>query len=815
MNYPHSRILQLTIVALLCLSGQLLGSSHGSQALTIIAVSGALAGFVLVDLFRWFHLSGWMANVASVLILIIAMKDFLDGDSATKLMSVAKLLVYLQTVLIFQKKTPRLYWQILVLSFLQVVVAAIFNLQFEAGQLFLLYSGVAILALVLQLDFSLWFENRLTNNQSFRSARDHLSTRSAQGMRGQPPLVISRAPISPINFFRSVPIALTWLFSLGAFAVVLFFLVPRSNELWSSPGFREPLGTGASRTIELNQTGVIEPSGDLVFRATFFDLATEEPVQLADVPYFRGMPLPRLTIENKQTVWKAANDSVYPFSYRPIARQTNNTSYGTEGKLLGQSIVLERTEDPLLFACCPFYATRGSRDEVEFCNDLSAITRRRQSDYSTLTGYQYVLATIVDADNFPLVGWPYIANSDTRQFFSLEHSPGEFLGLTYLDRGRYPTIVRTADRIVSNLPDRDAISICRALESYFTAANGFQYTLDFRGIRRREGADVVEDFFANHRTGHCELYASALALMLRSQGIAAQVVTGFYGSEFNKLAANYVVRAKHAHAWVEAYIPPTDCTAEMNRTGAAGQGGAWLTLDSTPPIEAEDNSQPLGLARRIWQDYMMNMESDEDETQVFVNSIAGRFEFLDFGRLRPAFSQFLATLKEERTVRPITGVILLLVVLWVLGAFWIVRRAGQTSVSPQNTVSGVRQLLGRTISIFSPRLGRWVAGDLGDVFNVWFYERMIKALRQQRMVRKPSQTQREFAMEVKGSYANELGPSELSQQLIQSVDKLTEAFYQVRFGRIALDADAGRDVEQALKIVEHKFEDSARRPPKL
>ena len=37
------------------------------------------------------------------------------------------------------------------------------------------------------------------------------------------------------------------------------------------------------------------------------------------------------------------------------------------------------------------------------------------------------------------------------------------------------------------------------------------------------------DFLVNVKQGHCERFASALALMLRSQGIPSRVVVGFRG----------------------------------------------------------------------------------------------------------------------------------------------------------------------------------------------------------------------------------------------------------------------------------------------
>ena len=148
------KLIQITLFVLVLISSLLLGLSLESPRLIVIAVVGATIGFVVTDMLRLFRIEGVLANIASIVILVLAMKDFFPEDSTGKLVSVANLLVYLQTVLMFQEKTPRLNWQILILSLLQVVVGAIFTLDLEAGLLFLLYFFVVGLAMILQSIYS-------------------------------------------------------------------------------------------------------------------------------------------------------------------------------------------------------------------------------------------------------------------------------------------------------------------------------------------------------------------------------------------------------------------------------------------------------------------------------------------------------------------------------------------------------------------------------------------------------------------------------------------------------------------------------------
>ena len=107
----------------------------------------------------------------------------------------------------------------------------------------------------------------------------------------------------------------------------------------------------------------------------------------------------------------------------------------------------------------------------------------------------------------------------------------------------------------------------KALEDYFRRSNEYKYSLDFSKVARDPDLDPLEDFVVNHRTGHCEYFAGALALMLRSRNIPARVVVGYVGGELNTMGNFYQIRKKDAHAWVEAYISPRDFTPEMPLPG--------------------------------------------------------------------------------------------------------------------------------------------------------------------------------------------------------------------------------------------------------
>jgi transglutaminase-like putative cysteine protease len=91
----------------------------------------------------------------------------------------------------------------------------------------------------------------------------------------------------------------------------------------------------------------------------------------------------------------------------------------------------------------------------------------------------------------------------------------------------------------------------RALEQHLR--DDFTYTLDRPAVPR--GRSVLLDFLVSHREGHCEFFASAFVVLARSLGIPARLVAGYRVVEHNGFGHYAVVRAKHAHAWAEAYVP--------------------------------------------------------------------------------------------------------------------------------------------------------------------------------------------------------------------------------------------------------------------
>lgn len=80
------------------------------------------------------------------------------------------------------------------------------------------------------------------------------------------------------------------------------------------------------------------------------------------------------------------------------------------------------------------------------------------------------------------------------------------------------------------------------------------------------GTDApLQRFLFDHRAGHCEYFASGLAVLARARGIPARVVNGFV-TEDAAPDGWLTVRKHHAHSWVEVHVP----------------GDGWRLLDATP-----------------------------------------------------------------------------------------------------------------------------------------------------------------------------------------------------------------------------------------
>ena len=139
--------------------------------------------------------------------------------------------------------------------------------------------------------------------------------------------------------------------------------------------------------------------------------------------------------------------------------------------------------------------------------------------------------------------------------------------LSLAERERYlqlPVLDPRIPQLARAVAAGDSADLDRARSIEHHLRTSFGYTLQ---LPSHEVADPLAYFLFTRRKGHCEYFASAMAVMLRTLGIPARLATGFQSGTYNPISELWLVRASDAHSWVEAWIP----------------GHGWTTFDPTPP----------------------------------------------------------------------------------------------------------------------------------------------------------------------------------------------------------------------------------------
>src|SRR5262245_54853070 len=150
------RALQYNTAALAVMGALFLGMAHESVVLPLALGLAAVVSVGLYGRFRWLRLNWLIANLMALTAVVWSMRNFLRAGSESQLLAIADMLVYLQIVLLFQEKTARVYWQLIVLSLLQVVVAAALNLGPQFGLLLVAYLLMSLWSLVLLCSYREW-----------------------------------------------------------------------------------------------------------------------------------------------------------------------------------------------------------------------------------------------------------------------------------------------------------------------------------------------------------------------------------------------------------------------------------------------------------------------------------------------------------------------------------------------------------------------------------------------------------------------------------------------------------------------------------
>jgi protein-glutamine gamma-glutamyltransferase len=141
----------------------------------------------------------------------------------------------------------------------------------------------------------------------------------------------------------------------------------------------------------------------------------------------------------------------------------------------------------------------------------------------------------------------------------------------YVDAAGAPLRLTALGKSLAGKTPEDAIA---AIESFYRSAR-IVYTRD----NLPTGPDSLDSFLFQKKRGYCEYFASSCALLLRTAGVPARLVGGYYGGEYNEIGGYYIVTDEAAHVWVEALVP----------------GKGWIPLD---PSRWSANFSPGGAAAK-------------------------------------------------------------------------------------------------------------------------------------------------------------------------------------------------------------------------
>ena len=304
-------------------------------------------------------------------------------------------------------------------------------------------------------------------------------------------------------------------------------------------------------------------------------------------------------------------------------------------------------------------------------------------------------------------------------------------------------ISQLAEQITASVPSNYEKAI--AIEQYLQAH--FGYTLDLGRIRPQ---DPLAYFLFERKEGHCEYFASSMAVMLRTIGIPSRIVNGFRGGEFNDLTGQYVVRASNAHSWVEAYF----------------LGFGWISFDPTPASSLPTHTGwsrvqlYMDAAASFWREWIINYDIGH-QRQLGKDAATNTRHFIDDVR-RWIKRQHRALLGAARRAhRHISN----FPVRW-LGGIFVVMLALITAVNSRRLIRAIRARGLRAHPRRAPR----------EAAALW-YERMVARMGRLGWRKSPSQTPADFVAAIQ------------EPVLKVKVATFTRHYESARFGQSADDAE--------------------------
>jgi hypothetical protein len=673
-----------------------LASTGGLDMPTVVLVTAAL-------LFRGYLLAKRRTLVISerwTTILTLGYVAFYLADyfliSGLFLNASVHLVLFVMVIRLFSAQRDRDHYFLAVISFLMVLAAAVLTVD----SVFLLtFAGFMLMAV---LTFILMEMRRA-------SAKATVQSKESSDGQAYRHMAFSLAGSSPV---------LVLLILLGAGAI--FFVLPRISAGYLSafaPG--SELTTGFSDQVQLGRIGQIQQSSSLVMHIQI-DGDKDGGFALK----WRG-----ITLNNFDgRTWSNPHEKyVVPreFDGRFVLPQPDKESKLRAVRPIHYRVLMEPTGTNVFFLAATPHTLQGNYRMVAmdsgggvFDLDLEHPVGRYEA--ASNIGRPRAEDLRATQDSYP----PEILLS--------------YLQLPPLDLRMAPL----AEQITAS--EDNNYDKALALESYLRTK--FGYTLQ---LPRTIPHDPLANFLFERKRGHCEYFASSMAVMLRVLGIPSRLVNGFSRGEFNDLTSQYLIRASDAHSWVEAYFP----------------GYGWVSFDPTPPASGQVHT---GWSRvmlyvdamaSFWREWVVNYDASHQQTLGEGARQSSRkilYEFRNWGRrhyetLLTAVRRLQNRMADSPAHWSIGGVLTAMFLLLLVNTrrLWQMLRRRRLAARPEK----------------SPRLAA----------TIW-YERMTRRLARSGWRKLPAQTPDEFITGIEDAAVREW------------VAQFTRHYESARFGESVEDA---------------------------
>ncbi len=707
-------------------------------------LSGGI-GIIIFSLFILLIITAWnledtkwqISEKAGVFLIILVIPLFyldwkfkVTGFGSNELLAaggLARLILFLSGIKLLQKKSDKDWIFIYVIAFFEVLLAAGLSISptyLATLFLFLLFTTCAIIA----------FEIRKTS-------REVLEQQIPDTLKNEKPKSITKRIKSPLS--RLPVTAITLLFLITIFAIPLFFTLPRvggaglGGDLTNNTKI-----TGFSDSVKLGEIGRLQQNDKTVMRVRIDKNENENLKNLR----WRGVALDYF--DNKS--WSNTRSN-YKEPYIKGERNFFLVNYPSKNrKITVQTFYLEPLNTDIIFSLKKPIAVQGGFQFIKKDSEGALSTQR--------SAYERTSYTIHSDTSLPSVE-------------KLRNDNGLYTekDIRYLQLpAKYDErILRLANEIVRKADIITRYDQAKAIEKYLQTEYG--YTLELKA----GGDEPLADFLFNVREGHCEYFSTAMAIMLRTQGIAARVVNGFQQGEFNETAGVYVVKQRDAHSWVEVYFPKEKVWIPFDPTPFAGQFSANQPATS---VYGKINKY-LEALETFWIQYFVAYDNQEQKT--LFNSVKNGFN--DY---KNTASIYLASFQKEleywwKDVRGDKG-FLASIKATAIGAGYIIAFA-----------LGIFLLFRLFRKIYQlaiwNKFGNWVK-QKNEATIIEFYERMQKVLASKGFRREPHQTPLEFAFALN----------------MPEAVKITEKYNRVRFGEKDFSKDETKEIENWLKNLENR-----------